>query len=167
MLELGALQDKIKDLFETEVFGDKSLFKTPQGDMVTITGFSQNLPVKTDDGEDARDDESYKDLAPYFILAIQNGDDDDRNEAQTIHWELVSVIYDNDKNNQGYKDSLHIVQTVINYLRKHRMLCGTAYIESDSPISFELPEGDTWPYFVSDITFETKIPSEGVEDVNI
>lgn len=166
MDELGIFQDKLKDLFENTVFGDQILLKTKDGKAVTIKGYSQNLPIKTTDGETTDDALQYDAQMPYFILRIDTGDLEPL-EPKIVDWQLYFGVYDNDPNNQGHRYVLTLIGRAADYLQQHSLLLNQAYVKQDEPKHFILPDEDTWPYFFGMLEFKTELRSKGVEDDNI
>lgn len=165
MKELGLLQTELKNLIQDEIFGDQILLKTNKGDVATIIGYEQALPIKLID--DGNAEEGGAELAPYFLLRIEHITTDDREEPKDVTWHLYFCTYDNAADNQGHKDILLLFGRFTAYLQKHPMLLESLYVSKTATIDCELPDEDTWPYFFGGVSFTTQIQNEGVEDDNI
>lgn len=165
MKELGLLQTELKNLIQDTIFGDQILLKTIKGDVATIVGYEQALPIKLQDGEGVEEDGA--ELAPYFIIRIERIYSDDRAEPKEVTWHLYLCTYDNAPDNQGHKDILLLINRFTAYLQQNTLLLGSLSVSKTAPIDCALPDEDTWPYFFGGVSFTTEIQNEGVNDDNI
>lgn len=158
------LQDDLKaDLEET--FKHFRL-KDPQGNLVNLNIFEQNLPIPTakdipetvtdeDLEEGTYDAQAEEDPYPYIIVRVEQGKIANIDQEQTVIVNLIIGVIDRDFNNQGHKDVLNIIQKIYERFAKNAILAKK--YECVMPIEWALQDEESFPYFFGGmaLNFET------------
>ena len=108
------LQDDLNE--ELKEILKNSTFKDTNGERKKINVFSQDLPVESN-----REDED-EDPFPYIINKLDSGDIQSEESAHEVKVLLLIGIYDEDRNRQGYKDVLHIINKIYERVAKQNVL---------------------------------------------
>lgn len=138
-----------------EVFKDIRS-RGPDGSIRNITGYCQSLPV-----EDADDETSS--CFPYFIVRVSDGVDDDQYSIRgTVHAMILLGIYDDSRDNQGYKTILNMIQRFRERFEKNPLV-GNMY-RIQPKITWTLQDEDTYPYFFGGIQAKWDIMQFRKED---
>ena len=158
------LQDDLKaDLEETF----KHFFlKDPQGKLVNLNIFKQNLPipVAAEMPETVTDEEleegvydaiAKEDPYPYIIVRVEQGKIEGIDQEQTVIVNLIIGVIDRGYENQGHKDVLNIIQKIYERFAKNAILAKK--YECTMPIEWALQDEQSFPYFFGGMAlqFET------------
>ncbi len=140
------LQDAVVADLE-QLFKGETL-KNSAGVERRIQVFPQDLPIRAGaDLEPELDPEEDPDLEPeqppedvpepYVIVRIPGGELPNQDTRQQVELVLVICVYDPDPNRQGFRDALHIVNT----------------------IQWVVPEEDTHPYYFAGMALKLAAPA--------
>lgn len=140
-----ALSRELKKLFSNETYLNQS--NTYEG----IKVFSQDLPAESN-----REDEE-NDPFPYIINRLVDGNVTDESSAHEVKLILIIGIYDQAQNKQGYRDVLHIIQTIYERFGKENVL-DKRYV-AKMPFKWTLQEEDSHPYYFGGIEMSFDIPA--------
>lgn len=85
-------------------------YKTPNGGLIPVNVFAQELPMNGTDDE--------YDPVPYIIVRLTGGEDDGGRESfNTVSVVLIVGIWDDSPEAQGHRDVMNIIQKI--YQRFH------------------------------------------------
>lgn len=143
------LQDDLNEELK-EILKD-STFKDTNGERKKINVFSQDLPVESN-----REDED-EDPFPYIINKLDSGDIQSEESAHEVKVLLIIGIYDEDRNRQGYKDVLHIINKIYERFAKQNVLNKRYVVKV--PFRWTLQDEDTHPYYFGGIEMSFDIPA--------
>ncbi len=149
--------DLVKEL--RKIFEDFPL-KSPKGGLSKVSVFSQYLPVPkpsmppledldpvlVEEGLAASNVAAEPQPCPYIIVRVEDGKIDTIEGDQTIEVYLLIGVYDDDLNNQGYKDVLNIIQKIYERFSKNPIL--SRMYECVMPIEWAMQEEESYPYYV-------------------
>lgn len=102
-----------------------------------ISVFEQELPIR-----DAGADDPF----PYIIVRLDTGGIDTPTDAHKVNVILLIGIYDDDKQNQGHKTVLEIIEGIQAHYEKQPTLSGGAFQFTD-PFKWVLQDEPSYPYF--------------------
>lgn len=123
---------------------------------IPLNFYSQSLPI-----ESSRDDDE-KSYFPYVIVKLDSGNIPDTSSAHEVKTIIVIGLYDNNLNNQGYRDILHIINMIYERFAENPCLC-KKYIAKE-PFNWALQDEETHPYFFGGIELSFDIPAVKRED---
>ena len=160
------LQDAVVADLE-QLFKGETL-KNSAGVERRIQVFPQDLPIRAGaDLEPELDPEEDPDLEPeqppedvpepYVIVRIPGGELPDQDTRQQVELVLVICVYDPDPNRQGFRDALHIVNTILTHYGRNGIV-GRRY-EVQYPIQWVVPEEDTHPYYFAGMALKLAAPA--------
>ena len=104
----------------------------------TIRVFEQELPI--------REPGITEDPFPYIIVRLDTGGVDSPTDPHKASIILLIGVYDDDKQNQGHKSVLEIMETIQTHYEKFPTLCGGNFQFTD-PFQWTLQDEPSWPYF--------------------
>jgi hypothetical protein len=131
------LVEEIKSLFDSQLFPRVAENTDDHPDPVPLNIFKQALPY-----------ESNGDLtvyAPYIIIQIQKGRQDEETEPEEAVILMNAGIYSDDEQNQGHVFVCNILETIRQHLFAKRTFGGKYFIKL--PFEWQLNDEDVWPYF--------------------
>ena len=157
-----ALVADLEQLFKGETL------KNSTGVERRIQIFPQDLPIRAGaDLEPELDPEEDPDLEPeqppedvpepYVIVRIPGGELPNQDTRQQVELVLVICVYDPDPNRQGFRDALHIVNTILTHYGRNGIV-GRRY-EVQYPIQWVVPEEDTHPYYFAGVALKLAAPA--------
>ncbi len=160
------LQDAVVADLE-QLFKGETL-KNSAGVERRIQVFPQDLPIRAGaDLEPELDPEEDPDLEPeqppedvpepYVIVRIPGGELPNQDTRQQVELVLVICVYDPDPNRQGFRDALHIVNTILTHYGRNGIV-GRRY-EVQYPIQWVVPEEDTHPYYFAGMALKLAAPA--------
>ena len=114
--------------------------------------YPQDLPIREDDepSQDAPPE-------PYIIVRLPAGELPAQDTAQTVEAVLVICVCAPDPNRQGYRDALHIVNTVVTHYGANGVV-GKRYVVQ-YPIRWATQEEDTHPYYFAAVALTFEAPA--------
>ena len=160
------LQDAVVADLE-QLFKGETL-KNSAGVERRIQVFPQDLPIRAGaDLEPELAPEEDPDLEPeqppedvpehYVIVRIPGGELPNQDTRQQVELVLVICVYDPDPNRQGFRDALHIVNTILTHYGRNGIV-GRRY-EVQYPIQWVVPEEDTHPYYFAGMALKLAAPA--------
>lgn len=94
---------------------------------------------------------------PYVIVRVPGGELPDQDTRQQVEIVLVVCVYDPDPGRQGFRDALHIVNTILTHYGKNGIV-GRRY-EVQYPIKWVTQEEDTHPYYFAGMALKLAAPA--------
>lgn len=94
---------------------------------------------------------------PYVIVRIPGGELPDQDTRQQVEVILVVCVCDPDPGRQGFRDALHIVNTIMTHYGKNGIV-GRRY-EVQYPIKWVTQEEDTHPYYFAGMALKLAAPA--------
>lgn len=145
---LDAMVEDLKELFQHH------RLKNSQGAEREIRVFAQDLPIREDDDEPA-DLEAVPE--PYVIARILGGKTEDDNAPQNITAVVIVCVCDYDKNRQGYRDALHIINEIYDHYSVNAVI-GKKW-EVLYPMEWVTQEEDHHPYYYAGMSLTIQAPA--------
>lgn len=130
---------ELQDLLVEEL---KSLFdgfrlKNVKGEVVPLNIYPQSLPAKQHED----DDEHF----PYVIIKYMESEEPSEEDPSESKMYFIAGVYDEDDNNQGYRDAANIINKIEKHLMRGKFF-GDRY-EIVYPVKCAVNEEDTSPYY--------------------
>lgn len=94
---------------------------------------------------------------PYVIVRIPGGELPDQDTRQQVEVILVVCVQDPDPGRQGFRDALHIVNTILTHYGENGIV-GRRY-EVQYPIKWVTQEEDTHPYYFAGMALKLAAPA--------
>ena len=94
---------------------------------------------------------------PYVIVRIPGGELPDQDTRQQVEIVLVVCVYDPDPGRQGFRDALHIVNTILTHYGANGIV-GRRY-EVQYLIKWVTQEEDTHPYYFAGMALKLAAPA--------
>lgn len=154
----------LKQLFSRETL------KNSAGVERRIQVFPQDLPIRAgadiepepypeeDTGPEQFEPQPPEDVPePYVIVRIPGGELPDQDTRQQIEVVLVVCVYDPDPNRQGFRDALHIVNTILTHYGQNAIVAKR--YEVQYPIKWVTQEEDTHPYYFAGMALKLTAPA--------
>lgn len=94
---------------------------------------------------------------PYVIVRVPGGELPDQDTRQQVEIVLVVCVCDPDPGRQGFRDALHIVNTILTHYGKNGIV-GRRY-EVQYPIKWVTQEEDTHPYYFAGMALKLATPA--------
>ena len=126
--------------------------------------FRQDTPIR--EGEDVEDDlaEDTEDAAedpdvpePYIIVRLANGEVPAQDERQNVAIVLIVCVCDPDRNRQGYRDALHIVNVILDHYGSNGIVGKKFQVQY--PIRWAPGEEDDHPYYFAAVALNFDAPA--------
>ena len=148
------LQDDLKN--ELEAILEHFRLRDPDGNPSKVNVFKQFLPIpEADEIPDTVTDleleeGTYNARAkqvpfPYILVRVLEGTIENIDGNQAVDVNLLIGVVDKDRDNQGYKDVLNIIQKIYERFAKNAILAHK--YECIMPIQWAMQEEESWPYF--------------------
>lgn len=102
-----------------------------------LSVFEQELPIRDGEAEDPY---------PYIIVRLDTGGIDTPTDPHKVNVILLVGIYDDDRQNQGHKTVLEVIERIQAHYEKEPTLCGAAFQFTD-PFKWVLQDEPSYPYF--------------------
>lgn len=145
------LQRDLKELLQEKVLKD-ALSKQVTGTKASPMGYLQNLPMQQTE-EDL-------DPFPYFIVRVSEGEIESDEGPQDVTILLLFGTYDEERDNQGFKDILIMIEKVQQHFRRFPLLLNKYRIKPNMAWSLQEDEAaETYPYYFGgmELHFETAV----------
>lgn len=144
---LDALTENLAELFRHNRLKDSA------GVERTVGVYPQDLPFR--EGQDeAEEDESPE---PYIIVRLPSGELPEAGALQTMEAVLVICVQDPSPDRQGFRDALHIVNTILHHFGGNGVVDGRYILQY--PIKWASQEEDTHPYYFAAMALRFEGPA--------
>lgn len=120
----------------------------------TFNIYSQAIPIK----QGKKDRDQY----PSIIISIENGSELNEDGVSNAEISFLIGIYDENEDNQGYRDVINTGNKIINYLLSNNIFDNKHSLER--PLTYQLPDEDTSPYFFLSINTTWNVPQITMKD---
>lgn len=130
--------------------------------------FRQDTPIR--EGEDVEDDleagteaegaaeaEDPDVPEPYIIVRLPGGEVPEQDENQSVDVILIVCVCDPDRNRQGYRDALHIVNTILDHYGSDGLVGKKFQVKY--PIRWATGEEDNHPYYFAAVALKFDAPA--------
>lgn len=155
-----ALKEDIRKMLEGNLFKNPD----PSGKKhIPMSIYGQNLPLAAvkaeeqpetviDYTDDMISDPVYN--CPWCLVKIDSGEIKGPNESQTVVAAICYGIFDDDRQNDGHKDILNLIQKTYERYARNPVLCKNYRCKQD--FEWSVQREDTYPYYFGAIsmTFE-------------
>ena len=145
---LDAIVDDLKELFKSYTLTNS------MGAERAISVFPQDLPYREGD-DDSTDPEAVPE--PYILVRVPSGELPEPASTQTVTVVLIICVCDPDPNRQGYRDALHIVNTVVGRYGANSVVGGRYVVKY--PIRWTTQEEETHPYYYAGVALNFEAPA--------
>lgn len=127
----------------------------PVIERVPITVYPQNIPVPLSEEE--------ADPVPYIIVRLNTGTDGNTHDSKYILKVVVIMgIWDDDRNAQGHRELLNIINLVYERFKKNPCLDGKYVYEGG--FKWDIQEDGYYPYYFGAFEMDFAIPAIRRED---
>ena len=128
----------------------------PEPEMVEMTVFPQNIPVPLSGEEDWNP-------VPYIIVRLNGGNDPNVYDSEYIMQVVVIMgIWDDDRNAQGHRELLNIINLVYERFKKNPCLDGQYVYKGE--FEWDIQEDGYYPYYFGACKMNFAIPAIRRED---
>ena len=117
----------------------------------------EDLEADQAEGQTTEETEAEDVPEPYVIVRVPGGELPDQDTRQQVEIILVVCVYDPDPGRQGFRDALHIVNTILTHYGKNGIV-GRRY-EVQYPIKWVTQEEDTHPYYFAGMALKLAAPA--------
>lgn len=131
-----------------------TLFNSLSGERVPLTVFEQNLPQKS------KDDISY---FPFVIVKLLDGEKKTEQSEHLTSVGFVIGVFDEDNENQGYRDVTMIINRIIENISKNPQINGQ--FDLQFPLKWHIHDEETDPYYWGAVETFWSLPVYMREDV--
>lgn len=145
---LDAVVDDLKSVFANDTLTNS------QGVKRTVQVYRQDLPFR--EGTDEEPDEEAP-PEPYVLVRLCQGELPAPDTRQKVNVVLTICVMDEDPNRQGYRDALHIVNSILIHYGANNIV-GRRY-EVQYPIKWATQEDDTHPYYFAAMALPFEAPA--------
>jgi len=143
---LDALAADLAELFRHYRLKDSA------GTERTVRVYAQDLPFR--EGADEAEEEVPE---PYIIIRLPSGELLEAGAAQTVEAVLVVCVCDPSPDRQGFRDALHIVNTVLLHYGGNGVVGGRYVLKY--PVKWAAQEEDTHPYYFAAMALNFEGPA--------
>ena len=144
---LDALTENLSALFR------HYRLKNSAGDDRSIQVYPQDLPFR--EGPDEEPEEHAPE--PYIIVRLPSGELPDQDTLQKLEAVLVICVQDPAPDRQGFRDALHIVNTVLRHYGANGVVGGRWVLQY--PVRWAAQEEDTHPYYFAAMALSFEGPA--------
>lgn len=145
---LDAIVEELRKVFK------HTKLKNSLGVARAVQVYPQDVPVRTDDDEGENKEAPPE---PYVLVRIRGGKTEDDNAPQVIEAVAVACVYDEDENRQGFRDALHIINTIYQHYSADAVI-GNRW-EVIYPIEWTTQDEDTHPYYFAALSLRIQAPA--------
>lgn len=130
------LQDYLEKKELPELFENFTL-KDTNGNQAPLNIYPQYLPQKNKNKNNSH--------FPFLTIILVEGEEQNDDAENLVKILFLCGVYDEDENNQGYRDSMNVIQKLYTNFKRKKIL--------DNKYTFELPvkwmtnDDVTYPYF--------------------
>lgn len=117
----------------------------------------EDLEADQAEGQTTEETEPEDVPEPYVIVRVPGGELPDQDTRQQVEIILVVCVCDPDPGRQGFRDALHIVNTILTHYGKNGIV-GRRY-EVQYPIKWVTQEEDTHPYYFAGMALKLAAPA--------
>lgn len=117
----------------------------------------EDLEAEQLEDKDTAETETEDVPEPYVIVRIPGGELPDQDTNQQVEAILVVCVCDPDPGRQGFRDALHIVNTILTHYGENNIV-GRRY-EVQYPIKWVTQEEDTHPYYFAGMALTFAAPA--------
>lgn len=138
---------------EIEIILSDMLFKNPQGKMVPMKAYCQDIPKRQQvirKGALMPEEEETEDPYPFCIVKAESGDI--FIEVQRVSIMLILAVFNDDTQNQGQQELLNVIHKISERFIKDPVLKDMYRMEDG--IEWVLDDEDRYPYFVGGMTMK-------------
>lgn len=143
-----AVVEELKALFQHHKL------KNSMGIEREIQVYPQDLPIR-EDTDEPQDQKAPPE--PYVVVRIRRGKTQDDDSPQIIEMVLVACVYDQDRNRQGYRDAMHIINEIYHHYSVNAVI-GRKW-EALYPMEWTTQEEDTHPYYFAALSLRIQAPA--------
>lgn len=145
---LDAVVADLRDVFK------RHRLKNSAGAERAVQVYAQDVPVRADDDEGENREAPPE---PYVLVRIRGGKTEDDGAPQVIDAAVVACVYDEDENRQGFRDALHIINTIYRHYSADAVI-GRRW-EVLYPMEWATQEEDTHPYYFAGMSLRIQAPA--------
>jgi len=131
-----------------------TLFNSPSGDRVHLNIFEQNLPQKSDKDQD---------LFPFVIVKLLEGEQKGEQDENVTTVGFVIGTFDDDNQNQGYRDVTQIINKIEEVLKKEPVI--NRQFTLKYPLKWRILEEETDPYYYGAVETNWEMPAYDRQDL--
>lgn len=160
MFEAGTLSDLEECLaaeFE-KIFAGRT-FTNSIGNKVPIKSFVHSLPIKNGYDEEPKNEDLPE---PYIVSEIEGGKRAAPDDPHVVSMAVVICVCDDNTARQGHKDTLDIIQHIVERFEKNPCLAGKFVLQH--PLDWSLSDEDTYPYYYGGLIMNFEVVAIGRED---
>lgn len=143
-----AVVEDLKDLFKHHRLTNS------MGIEREVQVYAQDLPIREDTDEPQNQEAPPE---PYVVVRVRGGKTQDDDAPQIIEVVLVACVYDKDRNRQGYRDALHIINEIYHHYSASAVI-GKKW-EILYPMEWTTQEEDTHPYYFAAMSLRVQAPA--------
>ena len=145
---LDAVVDDLKGVFTHDTLTNS------QGVERTVQVYRQNLPIREGTDEEPEAEEPPE---PYVLVRLCQGELPAPDTRQKVDVVLTICVVDQDPNRQGYRDALHIVNSILTHYGENNIV-GRRY-EVQYPIKWATQEEESHPYYFAAVALTFEAPA--------
>lgn len=151
------LMAELKDILKDELFKNESYDPEDEDskEYIPLNIYAQNLPLESSREEDDN-------FFPYMVVKLETGGIQDYSSAHEVKVVVVLGLFDDEKNRQGYRDVMHVINVIYERFAKNPML-NHQYM-AKLPMNWALQDEDTHPYYFGGFEMTFEIPAVKKED---
>lgn len=130
-------------------------FKNPQGKMVPMKAYCQDIPKRQQEirkGSLMPEEEETENSYPCCIVKAESGAI--YRGAQSVSIMLILAIFNDDKKNQGQQELLNAIHKIAERFIKDPVLKDKCRMDQENGIKWILDDEDRYPYFVGGMTMK-------------
>lgn len=151
------LQDAVVEDLQ-DLFKDYRL-KNSLGVERAINIFSYDTPIREGDDE-AVDQEAPPE--PHIVVRVPGGNIQDETAPHVVEVILIACVCDRDKNRQGYRDAMHIINEIMHHYITKRLVGGRYMVQY--PFKWVVPDDDTHPYYYAAVSMNIEATAVTMEE---
>ena len=145
---LDAVVDDLKRLFTHDRLANS------MGAEREIRVFPQDLPCREGDDEETQPDKLPE---PYVLVRLQNGTLPEQGGTANSQGHFGGLRVRPDPNRQGYRDALHIVNSIMTHYGANGVVGGKYVLQY--PIEWATQEEETHPYYFAAVSLNFEAPT--------
>lgn len=145
---LDAIVEDLREIFQ------HTRLKNSLGVERAVQVYAQDVPVRADDDEGENPEAPPE---PYVLVRIRGGKTEDDNTQQVIDAVVVACVCDEDPNRQGFRDALHIINTIYQHYSADAVI-GKRW-EVLYPMEWATQDEDTHPYYFAGMSLRIQAPA--------
>lgn len=153
---LDAVVDDLRDVFA------HTTLTNSMGASRAVQVYRQNLPFRVGTDEEPKEEEPPE---PYVLVRLYQGELPAPDTRQKVDVVLTICVTDPDPNRQGYRDALHIVNTILTHYGANNIVARR--YEVQYPIRWASQEDDSHPYYFAAMALNFEAPAIFKEVPNI